>query len=68
MFLHDPSQTLHFSSLTIHFVTLLLKICDLQWKVASASAGSCLHSLIVLFTNQYLPIYVLCFLALILRS
>ena len=39
------------------------KICDIQGKVASSSAGCWFHSLIVLFTKKYLAISVLCFLA-----
>ena len=60
--------TLHFSSLIITYLPLFLKMCDLQARVASASAGSWLHRLIVLFTKGCLPISVLCFLSLILRS
>jgi hypothetical protein len=61
-FRHHPSKTLHFSLLVITFLILYLKICD------CASVGSRFHSLTVLFTKEYLPISVLCFLALILRS
>ena len=50
-----------------YFLTIFLKISLLEGKVTSPSTGSCLHSLIVLFTMQYLPISVLCFLGLILR-
>jgi hypothetical protein len=39
-FRHHPSKTLHFFYLIISFLTLFIKICDLQGKVASASAGS----------------------------
>lgn len=59
--------TIHFCSLIITFPTFFLKICDLQRKVAITSAGSWFHSLIVLLTEEYLPISVFCFLALILR-
>jgi len=38
---------------------IFLKICDIEGNVASASAGSWFHSLIVLFTEQYFPISVL---------
>jgi len=38
-FRHHPSKTLHFPSFVITSLTLFLKICDLQRKVASASAG-----------------------------
>jgi hypothetical protein len=47
------------------FLIIFLKICDLQGKVTSASAGSWFHSLIVLLTKEYLPISVLSFLAII---
>jgi hypothetical protein len=67
-FRQQRSKTLHFSSPIITPLTLFLKICDLQQKVVSASAGSWFHSLIVLFTKHCLPISVLCFLVLILRS
>ena len=39
-FRHHSSKTLHFSLFIITTLTLFLKICDLQRKVASASAGS----------------------------
>jgi hypothetical protein len=38
-FRHHSSKTLHFSSFIVTALTLFLKICDLQGKVASASAG-----------------------------
>jgi hypothetical protein len=60
-FRHHASNTLHFSSLITTFLTLLLKICNFQRKVASASAGSWFHSLIILFTKEYLPMHVLSF-------
>ena len=44
--------TVHFSSLIITFPTLFPIILDLQRTVASVSAGSWFHSLIVLFTKQ----------------
>ena len=50
------------------FLTVFLKTYDLLEKVADAFAGSWFHGLIVLFTKEYLPITMLCFLALILRS
>jgi len=37
-----------------------LKICDLHGKVASASVGSWFHSVIVLFTKEYLPMSIPC--------
>ena len=66
-FRHHTSKTLHFSTLNITFLNLFLRICDLQWKVASASADNFFHNLIFPYTQRYLPISVLCFLALILR-
>ena len=67
-FRNHSSKTLHLTSLTITFLTLFLKIRDLQGTVRSFPAGSLFHSLTVLFTQQCLPISVLCFLTLILRS
>ena len=67
-FRHHASETLHFSPLVISFPSLFLTICDLYEKVTSTSAGSWFHSLIILLAKEYLPIPVLCFLALILRS
>jgi hypothetical protein len=58
MFRHHSSRTLHFSSLVVTFLILSLRTRDLQRKVACASAGSWFHSLIVLFTKEYLPISV----------
>jgi len=48
--------TIHFSSLILTFLIFFLKICDLQRKVAITSAGSWFNSLIILLTEQYLPI------------
>ena len=64
-FHHHASKTLYVSSLIITFLTLFLKICDWQVKDTSASAGNWFHSLTVLFTKEYLPISIQCFLALI---
>ena len=47
---------------------LTTKINDLYGYVATASAVSCLPTVTVLFTKQYLPTSVLCFLALKLQS
>jgi len=74
--LHFPSlhsTSIHFTlhrctSRIITFLTLYLKICDMQEKVASVSAGSCFRSLMVLFTKEYFPISLLCSLTLIFRS
>jgi hypothetical protein len=68
MFHHHASKTLHLSSLIITFLTLFLKMCDLKGKVASATAGSWFHSLVVLYTKEYLPMSVSRFLVLILWS
>ena len=61
------SKTLYVSSLIITFLNTFLIICDLEGQVASASAGSWFHSLIVLFTGVFTDICSL-FPALILRS
>ena len=66
-FHHHTSKTTHFSLLTITFLTLLLKVCNLQGKVTSTSAGGWFHSLSVLFTKEYLLMSALCFLVLILQ-
>jgi hypothetical protein len=58
-------KSLHFTSLIITFLTLFLKICDLQGKDYRASAGGCFQYLMVLLKNKYVPIAVLCLLALI---
>jgi len=60
----------HFSSFCftpfiIAFLTLFLKILGLQGKDPNASAGSWFQFLMVLFTKEYFPISVLCFLSLI---
>jgi hypothetical protein len=57
--LHYKIQ-LNFTSLTFNFLTLFLKICGLQGKVISASAGRLFQSFMVLFTKEYFPISVLC--------
>jgi len=50
------------------FLTLFLKVFSLQGKDASKLAGNWFYQLlIVLFTNKYLPISVLCFLVLVFR-
>jgi hypothetical protein len=67
-FRHHDSKILHFASLIITFPKLVMKIFELQGKVASSSAGSPFNSVIVLFTEQNLPMSVLCFVALILQS
>jgi hypothetical protein len=49
------------------FLTLFLKVFNLQGKDASKSAGNRFQFMMVLFTNEYLPMSVLCFLVLIFR-
>jgi len=51
----------HFTPFIIASITLFLKILDLQRKVPNASAGSWFQFLMVLFTKEYFPLYVLCF-------
>jgi hypothetical protein len=58
----------NFTPFRIAFLTLFLKILGLRQKVPNASAGSLFQFLMVLFTKQYFPISVLCFLALIFRK
>jgi len=57
----------NFTPFIIVFLTLFLKTLGLQWKVPNASAGSWFQFLMVLFTKEYFPISVLCFLSLISR-
>jgi hypothetical protein len=68
---HVPSlftfYRLYFPSLVCTFLTLVLKICILPWEVPIAPSGSLFQSVMVLFTKEYFPISVLCFLALILQ-
>jgi hypothetical protein len=52
-FHHYSTQTPHFFSLIITFLTLFQKICGLQRRAASASAGSWLHSLSCLQSSTY---------------
>jgi hypothetical protein len=58
---------LHFPSLVYNFLTLVLKIYVLPWEVPIAPSGSLFQSVIILFTKDYFPISVLCFLALIFQ-
>jgi hypothetical protein len=58
---------LYFPSLVYTFLTLVLKIRVLPWEVPVAFSGSLFQSVMVLFTNKYFPISVLCFLALIFQ-
>jgi hypothetical protein len=58
----------HFTPFIIAFLTLFLKILGLQEKVPNISAGGWFQFLMVLFTKEYFPISVLCFLFLIFRT
>ena len=58
--------SLHFTSFIITVLTLFLKMCYLQEKVASTSAGSWFQSLINLFRNEYFRISALSFVSLII--
>ena len=53
----------HFPSLVYISLTLVLKIRFLPWEVPIAPSGSLFHSVMVLFTKEYFPIPVLCFLS-----
>ena len=69
--LHFPSLLtfcrLHFPSLVFTLLTLVLKICVLPWEVPIAPSGSRFESVMDLFTKEYFPMSVLCFLALIFQ-
>jgi len=52
----------------IAFLTLFLKILRLKEKKPNDSAGSWFQFLMVLFTKEYFPISVLCFLSLFFRT
>jgi len=62
---HFPSLStfyrLHFPSLVFTFLTLVFQICVLPWEVPLAPSGSLSQSVMVLFTKEYFPTYVLCF-------
>jgi hypothetical protein len=57
----------HFTPFIIYFLNIFLKTLVLQRKVPNASAGSWFQFLKVLFTKEFFPISVLCFLSLIFR-
>jgi len=57
-----------FTPFIIAFLPVFLKILRLQWKVPNASAGSWFQFLMVLFTDAYFPISMLCILSLIFRT
>jgi hypothetical protein len=50
------------------FLSLFLKVFGLQGRLSNTSAGNWFQSPMVLFTKEYFPISVLCFLVLILRT
>jgi len=58
----------HFTLFITVLLTLFLKILGLQGKVPNASAGSWFQFLMVIFTQEYFLISVLCFLSLIFRT
>jgi len=58
----------HFTPFIIAFLILFLKIIGLQGKVPNVSAGSWFQFLMVMFTKEYFPISVFCFLSLISRT
>jgi len=73
--LHLTTLTDGFSSLgcplmhsVITFLSLSLKVDGLQGRVSNTSAGNRFQSPMVLFTNEYFPISVLCLLVLILST
>jgi hypothetical protein len=59
---------LHFTPFIIAFLTIFLKVLGLHGKVPNTSAGSWFQIFMVLFTKEYFPISVLCFLCLIFRT
>jgi len=58
----------HFTSFIIAFLTLFLNILGLHGKGPNDSAGSRFQFLMALFTKEYFPISVLCFLSQIFRT
>jgi hypothetical protein len=59
---------LHFTPFIIAFLILFLKVLGLHGKVPNTSAASWFQICMVLFTNEYFPMSVLCFLSLIFRT
>jgi hypothetical protein len=57
-----------FTLFIIDFLTLFLKFFCLQWEVPNTSRGSWFQFLITLFTKEYFPISILCFMSLIYRT
>jgi hypothetical protein len=58
---------IHFA-LFITFLTLFLKLLDLEERDPKTSAGTWFQSWMVLFTKEYLPMSVFCFMLLICLS
>ena len=52
----------HFPSLVFTFLTLVLKTRVLPWEVPIVPSGSWFQSVMDLFTKEYFPMSVLCFL------
>jgi hypothetical protein len=67
---HNSTQYMQVFRLNSHLfhltvttcLTLFLKVFNLQGIVASKSAGNWFQFMMVLFTNEYLPMSVLCYL------
>jgi hypothetical protein len=63
----DTIPHIHLTRCTT-FLTFFLKVLGLQERVPKASAGNWFQSCMVLFTEEYFPTSVFCFLPLILLS
>jgi len=61
------SYRLHFPSLVFTFLTLVLNVCVLLWEVPVPPSGSLFQSVMDLFTKEYFPMSLLCFVALIFQ-
>ena len=58
---------LHFPSMVFIYLALVLQICVLPWEVPIAPSRSWFKSVTDLFTKEYFPMFVLCFLTLIFQ-
>jgi hypothetical protein len=65
--IHIPIIPTWIRLLVTTFLTVSLNVFSLQGKDASKLTGNWFHLLMVLFTKEYLPASVLCFLVLIFR-
>jgi len=65
--IHIPTIPTWIPLLVTTFLTLFLNVFGLQGKDASKLTGNWFQLLMVLFTKEYLPASVLCFLVLIFR-